>query len=267
MNGRLLVQTWRWQALKFALVAVALVGWGVLIPVIYVAFVEPLRDALDRGLIPEQFVNFGSGDLLSLTGSITLGLQHPLFLALLGIFAVGLSSTAVAGERQRGTLEVLLARPLARRAIYLTFAVAIVVILAALVAATLGGMVIGASLQGVQDELEPARLPLVWLNGVLLWTSFASFGLAASVTFNRSGPALGLTLAYVVVMYFLEVLGSLWQDAEPLQAWSLFHHFLPKEILAGDASGWDFALLAALTLVPAIYALIVFPRRDIPAPS
>lgn len=250
-----------------ALVGLALVGWGILIPVIYVAFVEPLRDALDAGLIPEQFVSFGSGDLLSLTGSITLGLQHPLFLALLGIFAVGLSATAIAGERQRGTLEVLLARPISRVRIYVTFAVAILVILALLIGLTLGGMYVGASIQGVQDELDPVHLPLVWLNGVLLWTSFAAFGLAASVTFNRSGPALGLTLGYVVVMYFLEVLGSLWEEAEPLQAYSLFHHFLPKEILAGDPSGTDFMLLGALTLIPVIYALILFPRRDIPAPS
>ena len=99
MNGRLLAQTWRWNAIKVALVAVALLGWGILIPVIYVAFVEPLRDALDAGLVPENLVNFGSGDLLSLTGAITLGVQHPLFLAMLGIFAVGVSSTAIAGER------------------------------------------------------------------------------------------------------------------------------------------------------------------------
>ncbi len=267
MNARLLLQTWRWQFVKVVLVSVALLGWGILIPVIYVAFVEPLRDALDRGLIPEQFVNFGSGDLFSLTGSITLGLQHPLFLAMLGIFAVGVASTAIAGERQRGTLEVLLARPISRRAVYLTLGLATLGILALLVAVALIGMFIGASIQGVQEELEPARLPLVWINGLLLWTSFASFGLAASVTFNRSGPAVGLTLAYLVAMYFLEVLGSLWAEAEPLQAYSLFHHFLPKEILAGDANPFDFALLAALTLMPVIYALVLFPRRDLPAPS
>ena len=267
MNARLLFQTWRWQSVKLVIVAIALLGWGILIPVIYVAFVEPLGEALERGVIPEQFVQFGSGDLLSLTGAVTLGLQHPLFLALMGIFAVGLASTVVAGERQRGTLEVLLARPISRRRVYVTLAVATLVLVAILVAVTLGGMLIGASIQGVQDELELSGMPLVWLNGFLLWASFAAVGLAASVTFNRSGPALGLTLAYVVVMYFLEVLGSLWADAEPLQVYSLFHHFQPKEILAGDPAALDFVLLAALTVAAVLYALVVFPRRDIPAPS
>ena len=266
MNAPLLLQTWRSQALKLGIVSLALLGWGVLMPIIHVAFVAPIRDALERGLIPRQFVEFGSGDLLSLTGSITLFMQHPLFLALVGIFAVGLSSTAVAGERQRGTLEVLLARPMSRRRVYLTLGIALLALIAIPIATTMIGMVIGASVEGVQDELEVSRLPLVWLNGLLLWAAFASFGLAASVTFNRSAPALALTLAYTLIAYFLEILGSLWEDAAFLQAYSPFHHFQPQQILTGNGSLFDFALLALLAIVPAIYALIVFPRRDIPAP-
>ncbi len=267
MNWRLLAQTFRWQAVKLTVVGLGLLGWGILIPVIYVAFVEPLQDAFDAGLIPERFLNFGAGDLLSLSGAITLALQHPLFIAMVGVFAVGLSSTVIAGERQRGTLEVLLARPIARRTIYATLAFAVFVTVALLVAVTLAGMVAAAAAEGVIDELDVSRLPLVWVNGVLLWTSIAALGLAASVTFNRAGPALGLTLGYVVVMYFFEVLGNLWEDAEPLQAYSIFHRFLPNEILAGDANRFDFMLLAALTVAPIVYALIVFTSRDIPAPS
>ena len=267
MSGRLLLQTWRWQGLKLAIVTLALVGWGILIPLIYTAFTEPLRQAIDSGLVPEQFVSVGSGDLLSLSGSVALGLQHPLFIALVGIFGVGLASTAIAGERQRGTLEVLLARPISRRGVLLTLAFALAVLIAIPVAATLGGMVIGASIQGITGELDMGRMPLVWLNGFLLWAAFASFGLAASATFSRTGPAIALTLAYTLVAYFLEVLGSLGADAEFLQEYSLFHHCQAKESLAGNADPFDFALLAGLALIPLLYALIVFPRRDIPAPS
>ena len=40
------------------------------------------------------------------------------------VFALGFAASAVAGERQRGTLEVLLARPISRRRVYATLAVA-----------------------------------------------------------------------------------------------------------------------------------------------
>ena len=40
-------------------------------------------------------------------------------------------------------------------------------------------------------ELAIERLPLLWLNGMLLWGAFAAIGLAASVSFDRLTPALG----------------------------------------------------------------------------
>ena len=267
MNRHLLLQTWRWQGPKLAVISVLLIGWGFLFPFFYVTFAEAFRDLIDSGVVPTQFAEFGSGDLFSLSGSIALGMVHPLFLALIGIFAVGVSATAVAGERQRGTLEVLLARPISRRAVYATLAVALVALIAIPLATTLAGVLVSANVNGVADELDAARLPLLWLNAFLLWTAFAAFGLAASVTFSRTGPALGLTLAYVLVMYFVEILGSLWEEAKPYQDWSVFHHFQPKEVLAGKADPFDFVLLAGLTLLPVLYALIAFPRRDIPAPS
>ena len=70
------------------------------------------RGGVSEGLYAT--LNVGSGSLFSLPGTVTLGLQHPIAIAMVGIFAVGASSTAVAGERARGTLEVLLARPLSR---------------------------------------------------------------------------------------------------------------------------------------------------------
>ena len=58
--------------------------------------------------------------------------------------------------------------------------------------------------------------------------------MAASVTFDRPGPAIGLSLAYLLVNYFLEILGSLWTDAAWTQEYSLFHHFDPGAILTGE---------------------------------
>ena len=70
-------------------------------------------------MLPQQFANFGGGDIFSLSGPIALGLIHPIAIILTSVFAVGFSTSAIAGERQRGTLEVALARPIARRTFYL----------------------------------------------------------------------------------------------------------------------------------------------------
>jgi ABC-2 type transport system permease protein len=267
MNGPLFGRTLAWQGARWVIVTLALFGWGVLIPVVYTSFSGMIRDLANSGAFPEELLNLGSGSLFSLPGAITLGTQHPLAIGMLAIFAIGATSTAIAGERQRGTLEVLLSRPLGRRGVYLTMLIALLLVVAAVLVALMAGFVVGAAIQDVLDELALEQMPLVLLNGFLLWAAFTTFGMAASVSFDRTGPAIGLSLAYLVVNYFLEILGSLWQDAAWTQEYSLFHHFQPSEILAGDLDPTDILILAVAAIVPIVYALVVFPRRDLAAPS
>ena len=267
MNGRLFAQTLRWQRVRLLVVLVAGIAWGTLIPIVYDAFSDVIRDLANSGAFPQQMLNIGSGSLFTLPGSVTLGLQHPLALAMLGIFAVGASSTAVAGERARGTLEVLLARPISRTTLYASILVALLLVVLLVLSAILGGMVAGATAIGLGDELDTGRLPLVLLNGFGLWAAFTTFGLAASVSFDRPGPAIGLSLAWLLIHYFLEILGSLWTDVAWTQDYSLLHHFDPGAILTGTLEPIDLVIVYTAAIVPLVYALLVFPKRDLAAPA
>jgi len=71
----------------------------------------------------------------------------------------------------------------------------------------------------------------------------------------------------VLVSYFLDVLGQLWPDAAGLQPFSLFHYLDPRADLAGLPAWGDFGILGGVIVVAIAYALIVFPRRDLSAPS
>jgi ABC-2 type transport system permease protein len=267
MNGTLLAQTWRWLLVRFAILAVVAAGWGWLIVFIYTTFSPLLREMLETNPMVEQLSQFGSGNFFSVPGALTLGFQHPFLITIIGVIAAGSSATAIAGERQRGTLEVLLARPLSRRALYLSILVALVVLVVLLVGALLIGMVVGLAVHDLAGEVDLGGLPLVLANGALLWGAFATFGLAASVSFDRVGPALGLSIAFLVLNYFVEILGSLWTDVSWSQEYSLFHHFQPQELLTGAADPLDFVIVGLAFLLPIVYALVVFPRRDLAAPS
>src|SRR6186997_2719886 len=198
MNRALLRHTWRVQRAKLAIVSIALAAWGFLLAVVYARFGSQFTALMQSGMLPEQFARFGGGDVFSLAGSIALGLIHPIAISLTSVFAVGFSAAAVAGERQRGTLEVALARPLSRRVLYLSL-------------------------------------------------------LAASFGF----------IAVVIAMYVLEVLGSLWPAAAPLQPYSLFHYLKAKAILSGAAAPADLVVLSSVILMAMVWALVVFPRRDL----
>lgn len=267
MNVRLTRQTLRWLRVRLVSVAIAGIGWGILMPVIYSQFSDVFRDMANSGAIPDEMLNFGSGSLFSLPGTITLGLQHPLAIAMLGVFTVGAAALAVAGERMRGTLEVLLARPISRTTLYWSLLVALLLAALLVLLAILGGMLVGSMVTGLADEIDVGLMPLVVLNGFGLWAAFTTFSLAMSVTFDRPGPAIGISLTWLLLHYFLEILGSLWTDAAWTQDYSLLHHFNPGEILTGAFDPLDLVIVFAAAIVPIAYALYVFPQRDLAAPA
>ena len=106
-------------------------------------FGSQFRAVIDSGIFPEQFTRLGGGDIFSLPGSIALSFIHPIAIILTSVFAVGFSAGAIAGERQRGTLEVVLARPISRRGFYLTILAAVFGFIAVSVAALLAGGLAG----------------------------------------------------------------------------------------------------------------------------
>ena len=267
MNRPLLLRTWRWLASRTAIIGLAIVAWGWLMPFLYGQFSDLIREMVTSNPVFEQMSSFGSGNLFTLGGTLTLGVQHPLVISMFALFAVGTAANAIAGERQRGTLEVLLARPIPRRTVYVTLFVAVAVIIGLLLLGLLAGMYAGSAAQNLLDDLPVGALPLVWLNGLLLWLAFAAFSLAASASFDRAGPAIGLSVSYLMLHYFLEILGSLWTDVAWSQEYSLFHHFQVAEILDGAADPLVFVILAVAVAIPLAWGLVVFPRRDLAAPA
>ncbi|MEJ7748187.1 MAG: ABC transporter permease subunit [Candidatus Limnocylindrales bacterium] len=267
MNGPLFGHLWRANRGRLLLVAGALLGWGAVLPIIYDAFGAQFKELFESGAIPAQFAQFGGGDIFSLGGAVALGFVHPIAVGLGLVFAVGFAAASIAGERQRGTLEVLLSRPVSRRVVYGTVAAATGLFVAVTTAALSLGALLGTAVTGRLAELGPGNLPLLWLNGALLFGAIGAISLAASVTFDRLTPAIGLALAVVLVSYFLDVLGSLWPEAAGLQPFSLFNYLDPKADLAGLPEWRDFLVLAAVAAAAVGYALVVFPRRDLAAPS
>ena len=270
MNAILARRTLAAARWRLAIVALGLALWGFLLPVVYAAFGAEFRGAVENGLFPglfDVFTAFGGANVFSLSGSVSIGLIHPIPIAMVAIFAIGQPVSAIAGERQRGTLEVLLARPISRRRLYATILGTTLLFVVATVTANVAGVVAGAVASGVAGELWLDRLALAWLNAVLLFAALAALALAASASFDRLGPALGLALGFTIVSYAVEFLAVVWPDIGWLRPWSIFSYFQPSEILAGEIGPGDLAVLAAVGAAAVAYGLWVFPRRDLAAPS
>ena len=263
----LLGQTWRAQRTRVAVIAIALVVWSSLLPIIYATFGRQMESLIKSGIIPEAFMRMMGSSVFGLDAAIALGVSHPIAIALQVVYPVGFAALAIAGERQNGTLEVLLSRPVSRRSVFLTLLLAILGIAALTTAAMAAGTLIGAAAYGLTGDLVAGDEAFLYLNLVLLLAAFAGIALAASASFDRPGPAIGISLAVVLVGYLLEILGQLWPDAQGLQPISPFHYMRPFEILAGRGQVSDLVVLIVVFGIAVAYALWRFPRRDLAAPS
>ncbi len=270
MSGILFRRTWAAQRIRLLVLMLALVAWGFLLPVVYATFGKEVEALARSGTFANVFdilSRYTGGNVFSVQGTGALGLVHPIALALVAIQVVGFAAAAVAGERQRGTLEVLLARPLERRVLYATLLAATVLFAALTEAAVLGGIVAGALLFRVAGDLRPTDIALCWLNAVALFGALGAISLAASVSFDRLGPAMGIALGVTIVGYAAEFLGTLWPDAAWLRVASPFRYFEPTRILAGTFEPRDLLVLGAVFVAAVAWAVWIFPRRDLAAPS
>ena len=270
MSGVLFRRTWAAQRIRLLVVVAGLAAWGFLLPVVYATFGKEMEALIQNAAfanILDIFSRFSGGDVFSIRGTVALGLVHPIALALVAIQVVGFAAAAVAGERQRGTLEVLLARPLERRALYATLLAATLLFAALTEAAVLGGIVAGALLFGVAGDLRATDIALCWLNAVALFGALGAISLAASVSFDQLGPAMGIALGVTIVGYAAEFLGTLWPTAAWLRVASPFRYFQPTRILAGTFEPRDLLVLGAVFVAAVAWAAWIFPRRDLAAPS
>ena len=268
MNLPLLRYTFGSNALRVAIIAVGLILMGIVMPLMYSAFGVEMEDFIDSVPFFSQLIEgFGGGNVLSLTGSMAFAFQHPFTLLLVGIMAIAFPALAIAGERDKGTLEVTHSRPISRRGLLLTLFVAGVVFVAVLVAALAVTTAITAVFVGFGDDVEFANLVQLWLVSTLLFVGFMALAFVVSVESDRAAPAIGIPAIFVLLNYLAFTIGGIWPDVGFLEDWSMFHLLKAQQVLTDGVVLSDLLVLLAFIALLAGIAFYRFPKRDLPAPS
>ncbi|MEX1333996.1 MAG: ABC transporter permease subunit [Candidatus Limnocylindrales bacterium] len=268
MNLPLLRYTFGSNLVRLAVIAAGLVLMGIVMPVMYAAFGEEMSEFIDSVPFFSQLINgFGGGNVLSLTGSMAFAFQHPFTLLLVGIMAIAFPALAIAGERDRGTLEVTLSRPISRRGLLLTLFLAGVVFVALLNGVLAATTAVTAVAVGFGDEVEIANLAQLWVVSSLLFVVFMGLAFVVSVESDRAGPAIGIPANFVLLNYLAFNIGGSWPDVAVLEDWSMFNLLKAQSVLTDGVALSDVVVLLACIALLAAVAFYRFPRRDLPAPS
>jgi ABC-2 type transport system permease protein len=249
--------------LRWTLGAFALLLFGLSFLVLYIypsvqtaqnEMLEGVSDATTKALVGSLVqANTIEGFL-----SMQMFSFQPLYLS---IYAIIVASAAVAGEEGDKTLSFLLARPVSRFRVLTDKALAFIVGLVLLTAATTGGAVLGALTAGVEISYTDLAWSIANTAPFGLWV--VAFGLFCSAVFRRRLTAALVTTFVVVGSYLLNSLTEF--DA----GLKVYNQFLPMYYYAWgqpilDAVDWD-NMAVLLATAAAFYALaqVAFQRREI----
>jgi ABC-2 type transport system permease protein len=231
------------------------------------------HDRMVEKLIGGDKITIGQGrDLLS------VGYVHPLVFAILSVWAVGRAAGAIAGEIDKGTMELLLAQPLSRWRLIVCHFLVDCLTIPVLCGCMWAGSTLGIHVFGLMEltatDREPvntAQLGPALINVAAFLFAMSGYTMAISSAGRFRSRVLGIAVVLTLVQFFVNLLGQMWPDMEFLRPWTVFYYYQPQGLILN----WDgvtqnavrnIGTLLAVGAAGYVLALTILCRRDLPAP-
>lgn len=251
-----------------------LLGWAVGIGLYAVMIVavwpsirgaEQLEDMMKDypKVLKEFFGGESSFDFSTPAGYLNGELFSLLVPLLLMIFAVGFGAGTIAGEQERGVLDLILLNPIRRWRVVLEKGVSLAAGVVAL--ATVTGVAVLAMGAGVGLHLGLSGLVAALVGAALLAILHGYVALLVGAATGSRAVAIGAAAGLFTTGYLLTVLGALVSWLEPVRALSPFYLYNGSVPIAHGFAVEQHMVLGGLSLVALAAAAAVFNRRDLPS--
>jgi ABC-2 type transport system permease protein len=253
--------TRRWSTLWWCVGVVALIA---VIVLIYPAFRD--QSALDQSLnnIPDaaKVLVTDTGDFFSPIGYMSSQLFYILLPLLLSILTIGLGGSLISQEEQDGTLELLLARPLARSSYIIGKAMVGLIVVSIVTLATIIVTVVCAKIANL--DINSSYLIATCIDCAILSL------LLGSITLFLSGVGVGGKVIARVVAGLIGFASYLISSLDKVADWLKlpakllpFHYYEPANILSGHYN-WDSIIVFIIIILLLVgLTIVVFQSRDI----
>ena len=267
MPGSVLVKSLNDLRRGFTWWAVGLVGYVALIVSVY----PTVRDNPDLNELVESypealraFISFGGQfDFTSAAGYLGSELFSFMIPALFLVASVGNGAGSIAGEEDRGTLDLLLSAPLSRTRIALEKLAAMCVEIVGLGLVLWLALWIGARVSSM--EISAGNLAAAAAILVVLAIAYGAIAFMLGAATGRKGLAVGVTVALAVAAYLVNSLAALVDILEPFQKVSPFYHYAASDPLHQGLHPWHTLFLLAVGAAAATVGVFLFGRRDVAA--
>lgn len=191
-------------------------------------------------------------------GTELFSLMVPLLLI---IAAVATGARAIAGEEERGTLDLLLSLPVTRRRVAAEKLAAMAVEVIVLGLVLLVSLWIGV--RAVDMTLSVGNLAAAVAGAVLLAMGFGAIALVVGAASGSRGAAIGVASALAVAAYLVNSLAALVSQLEPFQRLTPFYHYTSPDPLRNGVAWAHLGVLALIVALASVAALVAVDRRDL----
>jgi ABC-2 type transport system permease protein len=218
-------------------------------------------------MLPSFIKTFIGGEAVqagNIAGLIAIGYQEPLVLLLYMLYAVGVPTALLAGEVQRGTMELILSRQTTKTQVYICAGLITVIGMYALVTVMFLGTVAATRLYDFDQDVPLFSFFKLAINGGILASAVGGIALLAAACFRR-GMAVSVTVAYLVVSYFISIITEWWPRMKWLDPTTIFNYVDEGKIFA--QSTWpvgDMVVLISILIISTIAGGVIWWRRDLP---
>ncbi|MFM8952850.1 MAG: ABC transporter permease subunit [Planctomycetaceae bacterium] len=251
--------------------------WAVF-PWIYITLsaqiqMSAFQDVLLRAIPPEwqKLSGVPFSEVATHVGRVALAFVDPVVVLAATVWGITRGSDAVSGQLERGTMEMVLAAPVSRVAVFVTQALATTLAAAVLVGVLLGGVYSAITFGPWAGQVDPARFAPAAANVFGLMVCMAGITACVSAADSHRWRTIGILCGFYVFSILAKLVGRMSQSLAWVGYLSVFNAYEPQRLVGGGPDAWLLlarydGLLLGIGLVAYMIGAVIFARRDLPAP-
>jgi ABC-2 type transport system permease protein len=215
---------------------------------------------------PEAVMKAMNIDIMSMFGSLEgfIAGEHfsIIWPIILIILTLSYASSAIAGEIDKGTIELLLAQPISRLKIFFAKYFSGLAIIVAFILLSNFSVVPFALLHSVDFKLQ--NYLTISILGFLF--AFAIYGICMMLSslFSARGKPMAITGGLLIIMYALNVFSAFQESVENLKYASFFHYYdFASAAIHNQLDSLNVAVFLTVGVVTTVIGAYIFVKRDI----
>ena len=210
-------------------------------------------------------------EVATYAGRVALAFVDPVVVLAATVWGITRGSDAVSGPLERGTMEMLLAAPVRRSAIFLTQALATTAAAALRCGVLLVSVWTVVSLGPWAGKVEPVRFLPAVANVFGLMVCMAGISACVSAADSHRWRTIGIMCGLYVTAILTKLVGRLSGVLGWVGYLSVLNAYEPQRLVGGGPEAWRMlawydGILLGIGIVAYLIGAVIFSRRDLPAP-